>query len=299
MLECFTLRSVRYSFAVALIGTTLIGCAHWSNDTSVDSPPILPPLKRNLDTVLVETVFVRFTESKLDELDAIWDKADATVLDIDTRRQLDDNGLRVGVLIGDLPGILLEQMKATSDAQASDAMEHAGLAADVDNRMRQLQCRAGRRKEVFVRKQVNDSVTILSKLGGELSGETFDSPSLLFDLRTMPMSGQRASISLVPEVQYGALQQNFISNEYGVRPEFRRPRKTWPELGIDIEMEAGRVLLVSATYPPKALGKAFFTTETAEKATEHVVMLLRVSESEVNELFEPDKAAQAAAMMER
>ncbi|MEM8735718.1 MAG: hypothetical protein AAGG44_15905 [Planctomycetota bacterium] len=293
------LRLTRLQFACCVSASLLIGCARWSNETPVDAPRVLPPLKRNLDTVVVETVFVRFAESKLSELDLIWDKADATVLDIELRRKLDANGLRVGVLIGDLPELLMQQMKATSEAQATDAMEHAGLAADVDNRMRQLQCRAGRRKELFVRKQVNDSITVLSKLNGELSGETFDAPSLLFDLRTMPISGQRASVSLVPEVQYGAMQQNFISNEYGVRPEYRRPRKTWPELGIDIELEAGRVLLVSATYPPKALGQAFFTTKTAEKATEHVVMLLRVSESAINELFEPEKAAQATAMMER
>jgi hypothetical protein len=269
------------------------GCARWSSETTLDSEPGLPVAKRNLDSVVVETVFVRFSAAKLDELREIWDSADETVLDIETRRRLDANGLRAGVLIGDLPRFVREQLKATSEEQTTNALEHAGLAADVENRMRQMQCRAGRRKELFVRRDLSEPLTILHARDARVAGETFYQPSLAFDLRATPIQGMQARITLTPEVQHGDMQQSFVSTEFGLRPDLRRPRKTWDDLTVEVDLQPGKILMMAATYPTKAVGEAFFTTQTADQAVDHVLLLLRVADTQIDELFAPsaDNAA--------
>lgn len=275
------------------------GCARWSSETPLNPEPNLPVAKRSLDAVVVETVFVRFSAAKLDELTAIWDSADETILDIATRRRLDANGLRAGMLIGDLPSFVREQLKETSAEQTTNALEHAGLAADVENRMRQMQCRAGRRKELFVRRDLSEPLTILYAREDQVAGETFHQPSLAFDLRATPIEGMQARITLTPEVQHGDMQQSFVSTEFGLRPELRRPRKTWEDLNVQVDLQPGKVLLMAATHPTKSVGGAFFTTETADQAVDHVLMLLRVADTQIDELFAPSTTSVAQTMMER
>ena len=59
------------------------------------------------------------------------------------------------------------------------------------------------------------------------------------------------------------------------------------------------VLIVAATMPPKAIGKALFVTETAEQTQEHVILLVRLAATHMDELFAPEIIEQAHALTER
>lgn len=265
----------------------IVGCARWSKDaTQHDSTDILPPAQSSPDSVVVETVLVRFPQTQHQELDAIWKAADESVLSIELRRELQRNGLRAGVIVGDLPEIVRKQLDVTSQDQTTDALEHAGLAADVDNRMRQLHCRSGKRKELIVRRELTDPLTAITTLNGELQGETFHRATVLFDLRVVPTGANQAEVELIPEVQHGDMKQSFVSTEFGIRPEVRRPRQQWRELSMKLNLRANQVFAVAATLPPKALGTAFFTTKTADQSEQNVVLLLRVADTQVDELFQ-------------
>jgi len=241
------------------------GCARWKK-TEESGTNFLPRPKQNLDSVLVETVLVRFPLRKVEKLQEIWSSTDESIFDIELRERLALNGLRAGRFIGDLPSIIREQIDETSAQQNTDALEHAGLAADVDNRMRQLQCRSGRRKDLLVRRELNEPLTVLTSLDGSVTGETFIDPAVLFDLRAIPHGDGLATIELIPEVQYGAHRQSFVASEFGVRPALRRSQRVWKELKLETKMRPGEVLAISSTYPHKALGSAFFTTETADRS---------------------------------
>ncbi len=275
------------------------GCAQWAAKTNAEPEAALPKLQTSPDSVTIETVLVRFPKEAQPALLDIWTKADESLLDIELRRRLDKNGLRAGVILGELPTAIREQLRSTSAQQSTDAMEYAGLAADVDNKMRQLQCRAGRRKDLIVRREVMEPLTVITSLDSRLSGETFQRPTVLFDLRVIPHANGQATIQLIPEIQHGETRQAFVSTEFGVRPDLRRQHQAWPELEIRTRLRQGQVLMVASTLPPKALGQALFVTQTAELSQEHVVLLIRLAATQLDELFLPEDIEQANALAER
>jgi hypothetical protein len=243
---------------------------------------------------------VRFPLSKVEEVEELWQATDETCFDIQSRELHAKNGLRAGVIIGELPRLIREQIAHTAELQSSDALEHAGLAADVDNKMRKMQCRAGRRKDLIVRPEVAEPLTVLTSLDGRtVSGETFTQPTVLFDLRAYPHADGTATVELTPEIQHGLHRQAFVGNDFGVlRPEMRRDYQAYRDLSIRINLQPGQVLMVSCTQPAKALGQAFFRTNTVDKTREHVILLLRLSETQLDELFAPQEIDQAKAMAE-
>ncbi len=279
---------------------SVVGCARWANEDRqpTASTQLFPAMRKSLDSVIVETVLVRFPLSANQELDEIWQQTDESVLDISKRKRLYENGLRAGLIVGEIPKAIRDRIEETSYDQSTDALEHAGLAADVDNKMRQLHCRSGRRKELIVRRELPEPLTVISTQSGSVSGETFDQPTVLFELRAIPHGDQQATVELVPEIQHGEMKQSFVSSEFGMRPEFRRPRHAWRELNIPMKLAAGQVMLVAATVPPKCLGSAFFTTHTADQSVEHVLLMLRVAETQLDELFEENSISEADALAE-
>lgn len=279
----------------------VLGCAQWSPESrEVERSTLLPPPKHSLDSVVVETVLVRFPNSRIQQMEPIWETINESVFDIQTRRLLDKNGLRAGVLFGEIPFPIRKQITETSLQQNTDALEHAGLAADVDNKMHKLQCRAGRRKDLIVRRELTEPLTVLTTLDGKtVSGETYQQPAVLFDLRAMPHGDGQATIELTPEIQHGEHRKTFVTSEFGVRPEMKRLAQAWPQLKIAARLSPGQILIVTSTRPHKAIGSAFFTTKTADQSVENVILLVRLAETHLNELFAPDEIEQASAMAER
>lgn len=290
--------------ASGLLLTSVGGCASWTGDTGTppaDKSSLLPPRQLNPDSVVIETVLVRFPAEMAVELEQqVWQLSNEGIADIAVRKRLDQNGLRAGVIYGELPQLIRQQLDQTANMQKTNALEHAGLAADVDNRMRRLQCRAGRPKELLVKPELPEPLTIVSTRDGQhLSGETFERAAILLDLRVVPHGDGSATVSLTPQVQHGDHRQMFVHSDLGTRPEMRRRLQTWNELKMSAKLTAGQILVVSSSSPAKALGNAFFVSKTAENSEERVLLLVRLAESQLDDLFAPEIVAQAQAMAER
>jgi hypothetical protein len=261
---------------------------------------MLPPVKLSPDSVIVETVLVRFPFSREEELSQLWRLNNETFLDIQTRRHLDRNGMRAGIMLGELPALIRAQLEDTSKRQVTDAMEHAGLAADVDNKMHQLCCRGGRRKDLMIKHELLDPITVLSVQDDQrVTGETYEKASLLFDLRAIPNGDGTATLELTPEIQHGEHRQSFESTDFGVRPQVTRSLRTRKDLKVSATLRPGQVLMLAGTLPPKSLGAAFFVSQTAEQSQEHVLLLIRISETQLDALFAPDELERAKGLVER
>lgn len=250
--------------------------------------------------MIVETVLVRFPASSAEDLEQVWRECNETILELPLRQLLDRNGLRCGVIMGELPSLIRAQIDDTSLRQTTDALEHAGLTADVDNRRRLLQCRAGRRKDLLVKPDVVEPLTVLSTRDGKhVCGETYERATVLFDLRAIPNGDGSATIELTPEIQHGEHRQVFVTSELGTRPEMRRSVENWRELKASARLMPGQVLVLSTTSPSKALGRTFFVTQTADHTEERVLLLVRLAKSQLDDLFAPEIVDQARNMAER
>lgn len=294
------IRALAAALLCAFVSCCLIGCATWYESSTTTAPPILPAAKPSPDSIDVETVVVRFGEDKAEALESIWQKVDESVFDFQQRQLLDRNGLRAGLFHGELPKELREQLNSVAEKQKTDVVELAGLGSDADSRMRLMRCRAGRRKDIIIRREISRPLSIITSLDDQLAGQSFyDRPVALFSMTAFPTTDGKATLELVPEVQHGEALSQYVTSEVGVRQELRRPAKIWKALNIKAQMLPGEVLVVSATQPPKSLGGAFFVSETAQKTEEHLVLLIRLAATQLDDLFGEEQITSARAMMEQ
>ncbi len=279
-----------------------VGCAHWTSRTTETEPAKapLPSLKLRPDAIVVETTVIRVPPHAVEQLPAIWKSVDETILDIQQRHQLERNGLRVGMLVGQFPDLLRQHLGDHTGDEASGTLEVAGLASDADSLARRLQCRAGRRKELVIRSEISDPINVFTSLDGKhVSGETFHRATTLFDLRAIPSPDGSARLTLTPEVHHGELRQSYVSNDFGVRPELRREQEIWKDLTIDAMMREGQVLIIASSQPPRSIGKAFFISNNADRGHDHLILAVRLAETQLDDLFKPEEVAQATILSEQ
>lgn len=216
----------------------------------------------------------------------MWRKADEAAIDSAQRKTLDANGIRVGVLRGELPSVLQKQLDLSVQRKAEDMSEASGLGSDAEARMRLIRCRAGRRKELVIRRDIGRPLSVITSIEGLIAGQTFyEQATTLFALTPFPNPDATARIELIPEVQYGQAQNRFTTTDFGVRQEAKRPTKIWKSLKVAATLNKGDVLVVAATQPPKSLGGAFFVSETLQQTEENLVLLIRLSETPMDDLF--------------
>ncbi len=279
----------------------MVGCAQWSKEAKTEAKPLLAQPKMSPDSVVVETVLIRFPNEQSEALDNLWSTVDESVFDVELRRKLVENGMRGGVLIGELPLGIRTRMEQLANIAQTDPLEQANLAADVKSATNRLQCRAGRRKEVAVRREVSQPVVVLTSEQGRVEGANYEQPAMLFDLRSIPHGDGQATLRLTPEIQHGEERKAFVYSDFGLRPEMSRDRKTWDDLAMSVKLRPGQMIVLSCNGEPKSsnLGKAFFVTRTAEQTDERVLLLVKLSATQLDELFAPEEVAAAKVVAER
>jgi hypothetical protein len=290
-----------------LWSASFIGCARWNRpswsaaEKTEETKSTIVPVQSTPapDSVSIETVMVRFDETELNKLDQSWLAADESVIDIEHRKLLDMNGIRVGVIRGDLPQPIVHQLELSRSQQRSDVVEQLGLGADTDSRTKLLSCRAGRRKDLVIRRELQQPLSVVTAIGGSVSGHLFDRASAVFALTMYPQADSTAIAELIPEVQYGEQRKSFVTGDFGMRQELKRESKLWKQLKIRVSLATNDVLMISTTSPSKALGHAFFTTQKTEQAEQQTVLLVRLASTQLDDLFDVDIVDRARAMMEK
>lgn len=280
----------------------LCGCAQWTGRTTEVEPTkaSLPTLKIRPDSIVVEATVIRLPPHVVEQLPELWRSVDETIVNIEQRHRLERNGLRAGVLVGDFPALLRQHLGDRQTDEATGTLEMAGLASDANSLARRLQCRAGRRKELVVRSEISKPINVFTSLDGtHVSGETFHRATTLFDLRAIPNPDGSARITLTPEIQHGELRQAYVSSDFGVRPELRRDQVIWKDLTIDATMREGQVLIVAGSQPPRCVGQAFFVSNNADRGHDHLILAIRLSETQLDDLFKPEEIVQATVLSEQ
>lgn len=227
-----------------------------------------------------------------------WAAADETILDFEQRRLLDANGIRVGVIRGEMPKQLTQAIELSKQRQKSDIVEQLGLGADAEVHSLTWVCRSGVRKELVVRREMNKPLSVFTMLNGSLAGYQFAKAMSVLGMTVYPQNDGKSLIELVPEIQHGEPKNSFVAGEFGMRQETKRDSKVWKQFKIRTALNGGELLMISATTPAKALGHAFFTTETSRQTEEQLVVLIRLTTNQQDPLFGENIMNQARTMME-
>lgn len=272
-------------FAAAWLAV-VVGCAQW--DKQPEQPSQLPPARMSPDAVVLEMAFVRLPVSDRASYEAIWSQADEQHFSPELRKELAANGLRVGILGQQLP----TELRAALDAAASQLEERAEDIdtndTETDLKQRRLQCRTGRRAKIVV-SRTRPSMSFLTLDEGRVHGNVLENAQCLLALKPYAQGDGRVRLDLTPEVEHGDLQTRFVGGSEGtLMQRIGRERVILDRLRSVATLTAGQVLVISNTPDIKGVGEQFFS-ETAGGRPERTLVMLRVAQTQWNDLFVPEQ----------
>lgn len=272
----------RFLVAAALLAGAG-GCATWN--TQPEEPSKLPPARMSPDSVIIELAFVRIPASDQAAHDAIWSEADEQYFDPELRRELAANGLRVGLLGQQLP----DELRAALDAASSQAEERSEDIdtndTQADRSARRFACRTGRRAKIVVTK-THPSLAFLTQADGGVSGSVLENAQCLLALKPYPQGDGRVRLDITPEVEHGELKPKWAEQEGALMQRIGRDRVVLDRLRVVATVAAGQVLVLSTTPDMKGVGEQFFS-ETAAGRPERTLLLIRVAQTQWDDLFAP------------
>lgn len=259
------------------------GCSQWQKQP--DEPSQLPPARMSPDSVLLELAFVRLPVSDKAAHDQIWSEADELHFPPEVRRELAANGLRVGILGQQLPTELRAALDAAADQTEERAEDIDTSDTQTSRGQRRLSCRTGRRAKVVVSKTY-PSLAFLTQQEGAVRGNVLENAQCLLALKPYPQGDGRVRLDLTPEIEHGELQNKWAQQDGSLMQRVGRDRVVLDRLRTVATLTAGQVLVVSTTPDVKGLGEHFFS-ETAAGRVERALLLVRVAQTQWDDLFAP------------
>lgn len=281
---------------IASLPLALSGCSLFQNETATENKSSdfkLPTPQLPADAVVVELQFLRMSDAKIAEVDQLWQITDEQVLPIQTRKRLEANGLRMGLVPGDMPTIVQQWIAEAQQRLRDETLEQASVASNISLVPKQLTFRAGKRKEILLHAEQNQWVPVIYQEEDQLCGETFETPEFILATTAIPHGDGRATLLFTPEIKHGQVRNVVVGKDAAFRFEWQRQRRAFDELLSQITLSPGQTVIVTCTEPPKGLGSQFFITESFSRQREHVLILLRLSRTQLDELFDPDGVTDA------
>ncbi len=249
------------------------------------APPAMSP-----DSVVLEMFFVRFPFGDPAVNDKLWGAIDEQQFKPELRERLARNGFRAGLVSGQMPGELTKLMQLSDKpAPTSEPVSTKVDALENQPRVvrRHLQIRAGRRSEIIA-SSVYAELPVLMCEPGQLCGQTYCQAQGIFSVKSFPQPDGRVRLDLVPELQHDQPQQRWIGDQGVLRLEASRPKRTFDDLALSVELPPGGMLVLSSLpNRPGSLGHHFFTEKENEGHLEQKLLIIRLAQTQRDGLFSP------------
>jgi hypothetical protein len=272
--------------SIACLAAT--GCARL--ETQPGEPSKLPPARMSPDSVVLEVAFVRLPAADREAYEAIWKQADEQHFPAPLRRELSANGLRAGVLGQHLPTELRSLLDAAPNNLEDRSEDVETSDAEVNRAPRRMQCRNGRRAKILVSKTF-PALALLRRDEGEVRGHQLADAQCQLALKAYPQGDGRVKLDITPEVEHGQLKSQWVGTEGSLMQRVGRDKLVFDRLRLEVMLTPGQVLLVSNTAEIKGPGEPFFA-EAAGGTVERTLLLVRVVQTQIDDLFAPENAVQ-------
>lgn len=195
-------------------------------------------------TLPVEVFFVRCPEEALSRLDELWSRVDEQIIGDDVRRRLAANGMRAGVLMGELPTAILadaEPPVAAEEDVPADVANTADASPPVVRRV--LRLLPGRESEVVSLKSLPELVVMEHDDDG-LRGTSYTDALPHFSLRARPAADGRLRIDLVPVIRHGPIERTWVGEDGAFKVETGQRKVVMEALRWQATVPAEGMLLV-------------------------------------------------------
>lgn len=260
------------------------GCSTWSATTVTELP--IPQMPHT--SVVLEVAFLRV--SPKEPLDQLWQQIDEQHLDQKIRRNLTENGIRSGVMGAQLPAELQELMASTGRDKSSPSGESL-VAESATAPYRKLQNRPGEPSELIVVPEISERKVVLFSEEGRVRAEAFDEGQVLLVVRGYPAGDGTVRVDLLPEIKHGDIKQKWVPGNGTFLYDAAREVKTFDQLRLSAVLSPGQTLLITGTDEARGLGGLLFARGAGE-SSERLILLLRLAQTQYDDLFAPEQAAQ-------
>jgi hypothetical protein len=186
-----------------------------------------------------------------------------------------------------LPGTLREQLAAATESLDDRSEDVETSDTEVNRIPQRRQFRTGRRGKIVVSK-THDSLSVLTRQDGAVRGHLVEDAQCFFGLKTYPQGDGRVRLDLTPEIEHGAMKQQWVQQNGSLMQRMGRDRLVLDNLRIVATAAPGQVLLISTTAEGKGLGQHYFL-ETAGGTLERTLLLIRLAQTQHDDLFAPEQ----------
>jgi hypothetical protein len=243
------------------------------------------------DSVAIEITFVRVPVGQSQINDQLWQQVDEQKVPAAARQHLNENGFRCGLTGPHLPSELRELLDTQSRSNTLDQVVTSEL--DVLAQNRRVQMRAGQRTEVVTSSPRAEMVVLhKDKAGTKVGGKSFRDAQCILATRSFPQGDGTVRLEITPEVHHGAPRKQWVAGEGTFQILSGREREVYQDLLIDLSLAPGQTLILSCTPARKGVGQNFFV-ESGSGDAQQKLLLIRLAQTQRDDLFDPPDAHQA------
>ncbi|MFV1966972.1 MAG: hypothetical protein ACC628_16220 [Pirellulaceae bacterium] len=237
------------------------------------------------DSVVLEATFVQLPPSGAED-ESLWTHVDEQHLPMDTRRRLQDNGLRTGLVGSQFP----DELRRLLDRPGVNELFAAGRSpeeTELFSQQKRLQMRAGQSHPILVTPGKREEMVVLLREEGTVRAQRFADPRGYFTIQSSPLGDGRVRLDLTPEIEHGELRQRIVGGQGSLLLKNSRERHIFEELRISTVLSPGQTLLLTCTPAPKGLGEQLFVSGKSN-AQARTLMLVRLAQTQIDDLFLDD-----------
>jgi hypothetical protein len=272
-----------------LVCTACCGCASWQQTASKGNS-LLKPIDMAADSVSLEIVSLRFPLGDETLNNTMWTEINEQQLPLETRRKLNDSGLRVGIVGAQMPAKLSELIAAAEQQPTKISEAAAKIGAPSPLTRQRMQLHSGWHGEIIASKTYPELPLLVHDTNG-LTGRTYPQAQCVLNAQTEALGDQRLKLHITPQIEYGEPRQQWISDDGMLRPQAGKPKRVFEDLTFDAVLARDQMLIITCLPGrPGSLGSFFFTEPSAATGTEdqqlqQKITVVRLSESRFNDLF--------------
>lgn len=256
---------------------------HGAPDSFLSTRRIVPD-----SSVTLEIFFVRcpYGDETLNR--DFWKDVDEQNISPELRRELSENGLRMGVVGTSIPSSLAEILDlGDKECKMPDNPMTTLTGEELTQKPKLLKKTVyvipDQRNEILT-SSVTPEVTILLKEHGVPCGESYKDAQGVIVTRMKHLPDGRISLEVTPELHYGQVRQRYSREAGALRMDAWRPRHVYEMLRTDLPLAPGEMLAISSyDSRPCSLG-SFFLSEESETPAQRL-LLVRFAHAQSSEVF--------------
>jgi len=251
-------------------------------------PPAVGPERKTLqrlslapDAVVFDVLIAHVPYNERDLVRDLWKDVDELVIEPETRRALNEQGFRVGILGASTPESLSKllalkgrELRTSLEEQVDFSRVESALAPIAYSKPVSL--RSGMKSTIVARTDVIPSVPILGKNdSGALEGKTYSDVSPVFSVAIEQSPDGSVLFDLSPYLRYGAPRPVTRYRHGQLVKTQEQPTKSFDSLRFSQALRPGQFLVVGASDTnTNALGRYFFNEGGDD--FEQTVLVLRL-----------------------